>query len=113
MKKHILILIFSVVCESQAASVPLPIMRSEYNEIKELCLQDVMPESTTFSFVYEDYCGCVAQEVVFSVKNNPDWLKKSEKIQPIVSDAVSYCNQYFEWKLENAQPYVKPKKDIK
>lgn len=59
-------------------------------------------------------CGCVAQEIVGATKHNPEWLRDAKfraRMQPIIAAAYEYCNQYTEWKSENAQPYVKPKKD--
>lgn len=116
--KKLTFAIFAIIgiSASHAAYLPLPIMRTEYTQIKQNCLDGIMPTETEFAFLYENYCGCVAQEIVGTTKYHPEWLRDSKfrtKMQPIITAAYEYCNQYTEWKLENAQPYVKPKKEQK
>lgn len=112
--KKISFLFFTMVgiSASRAEYLPLPVMRAEYAQVKQSCLDGIMPPETNFPFAYADYCGCVAQEIIGATKKHPEWLRDSKyhaKMQPIIASAYEYCDQYTEWKTKNAQPYVKPK----
>jgi len=102
---------YKIIVAGNAGKYQIP-KSQQWKEIQESCLKGIQrPQNSFFPFVYEAYCGCVADYVMDNVPHrnylqDPQYRKPMEKI---IDDSYDHCNEWFEEGQKNAEPYTLPK----